>query len=396
MSFWRFLAARPSVVALALLTAISGFPAAARAGASRVVIRKTPNEGVQPQASVDAKGTLHLIYFKGDPAAGDLYYVRGEPNLKHLSEPIRVNSQPGSAIAIGSIRGGQLALGKDGRVHVAWNGSGRALPKNAAKGTPMLYARLNDNGTAFEPQRNLMQSTDVLDGGGAIAADAAGNVYVAWHALKIASPRGEINRQVWLVHSADNGKTFGKEAVANPNPTGCCGCCGMRAFVDRQGAIHLMYRAATEGVHRDMILLSSADGPGRFVSQVLHPWRIDACPMSSEAFAESSGSLWAAWETKDQVFFARVKGGSATPGKPVAATGSGQERKHPALAANARGEVILVWTEGTGWQRGGALAWQVYDAAGRPTAERGRIAGAIPVWGLATVIADKNTFTILH
>ena len=42
----------------------------------------------------------------------------------------------------------------------------------------MLYTRLNDQGTAFEPQRNLMLRTFGLDGGGTVAADAAGNVYV--------------------------------------------------------------------------------------------------------------------------------------------------------------------------------------------------------------------------
>jgi DNA-binding beta-propeller fold protein YncE len=43
----------------------------------------------------------------------------------------------------------------------------------------MLYARLDDAGTAFEPQRNLIQVAAGLDGGGSVAADQAGNVYVA-------------------------------------------------------------------------------------------------------------------------------------------------------------------------------------------------------------------------
>src|SRR5262249_43885903 len=42
-----------------------------------VELLRTPDGGIQPQAVVDAKGTLHLIYFKGDKAeAGDLFYVR--------------------------------------------------------------------------------------------------------------------------------------------------------------------------------------------------------------------------------------------------------------------------------------------------------------------------------
>jgi hypothetical protein len=58
--------------------------------------------------------------------------------------------------------------------------------------------------------------------------------------------------------------------------------------------------------------------------------------------------------------------------------------------------MILVWTEGTGWNRGGALAWQVYDKTGKAT-ESGRRPGAIPVWGLPSVIAEPDgRFTIFH
>jgi hypothetical protein len=67
------------------------------------------------------------------------------------------------------------------------------------------------------------------------------------------------------------------------------------------------------------------------------------------------------------------------------------------VATNKKGEVILVWTEGTGWQKGGRLAWQVYDPSGRPTEEHGLVAGAIPVWGLATVVAQPDDrFLIIH
>jgi hypothetical protein len=47
---------------------------------------------------------------------------------------------------------------------------------------PMVFARLNDAGTEFEPERNLIHAAYGLDGGGAVAADTAGDVYVFWHA----------------------------------------------------------------------------------------------------------------------------------------------------------------------------------------------------------------------
>jgi hypothetical protein len=145
----------------------------------QVTVIRVPQGGLQPQGAVDSKGVLHLIYLKGDPGSADIYYARKPPGAAEFSQPIRVNSELGSAIAIGSVRGPQLAIGRNGRVHVAWMG---AHPKGPKKVTPMLYKRLNDAKTAFEPERNVMQFATGLDGGASVAADAFGNAYVVWHA----------------------------------------------------------------------------------------------------------------------------------------------------------------------------------------------------------------------
>jgi hypothetical protein len=137
----------------AFLCAVVAAPA--RADEKLVTVVKTPGKGLQPQALVDANGIVHLLYFQGEPRGGNLFYARRQAGAAEFGRPMRVNSQDGSAIAVGTIRGGHLALGKNGRVHVAWNGaSGTVQPKNPIAGTPMLYARLNDAGTAFEPQRH--------------------------------------------------------------------------------------------------------------------------------------------------------------------------------------------------------------------------------------------------
>ncbi len=312
-----------------------------------------------------------------------------------FSKPLRVNSQPGSAIAIGSIRGAHLALGKANRVHVAWNGSNKAEPKGAAKyGNPMLYTRMADDGTQFEPQRNVIRAAYGLDGGGSLAADLDGNVYVAWHA---GDGTGEANRRVWIVRSTDEGEVFDEERPVDADRQGVCGCCGMNAFADRQGTLHLFYRSAREKVNRDMVLLTSSNHGKSFRGAVADRWAIAACPMSSEAFADAGDSVLAAWESDGQVRFSRIDKKQQLSSRPVAAPGSPAGRKHPALAVNGRGEIILVWTEGTGWERGGALAWQVFDETGKPTGTRGRLENAIPVWGFAAVYtAPDDSFVILH
>src|SRR5262249_55744364 len=147
--------------------------------------------------------------YTGDAHKGDLNYVRSTDFGKSFSSALRVNSQSGGAVAAGTIRGAQLALGKAGLGHVAWNGSMEARPEgplnpdSGKHGMPMLYARLNESRSAFEPQRNLMLHSFGLDGGGSVAADRAGTVYVAWHGIgeteaSGSGKEGEGRRRVWI------------------------------------------------------------------------------------------------------------------------------------------------------------------------------------------------------
>lgn len=98
------------------------------AGPRRVTVVTTPDGGIQPQAVTDARGTVHLVYFKGEPAGGDLYYARLGPGDEIFLRPMWINSQDGSAIAMGTIRGAQIATGKNGRVQVAWGHRVEELP----------------------------------------------------------------------------------------------------------------------------------------------------------------------------------------------------------------------------------------------------------------------------
>jgi hypothetical protein len=110
---------------------------------ARVELRRVPDGGVQPQAGIDSKGVIHLIYLTGDPSHSDIGYARSADGGATWSQPIRVNSQAGSALAIGTVRGAQLALGRNGAVHVAWMGSRESEPKAPRGLAPMLYARLS-------------------------------------------------------------------------------------------------------------------------------------------------------------------------------------------------------------------------------------------------------------
>jgi hypothetical protein len=349
-----------------------------------VSIIATPDGGIQPQAQIDHRGTLHLLYFKGPSAAGDLYYVTRSSTAADFTRPLRVNSVAGSAIATGSVRGGQLALGANDRVHVSWYGSTR-VDEGGAIRLPMWYARLNDAGTGFEPQRNVAQWTTGLDGG-AVATDHAAHVYVAWHGL--GTDPGEQNRTVYVARSVDEGRTFRREERGVEAPIGACGCCGLRALVDGAGTLHVLYRTATDSVHRDatwlrLPLKGAAPAPVR-----LHPWEFQACPMSTFALANGPTGIIGAWQTAEQIFVATLDPRRGSFSSPMAMEGEAV-RKHPSVAVDRAGNTLVAWTEGTAWARGGTLAWALYDPAWHRLAGAAN-AGPVPVWGLVSAVAPVD------
>jgi hypothetical protein len=115
--------------------------------------------------------------------------------------------------------------------------------------------------------------TTGLDGGGIVAADKSGNVYVAWHGVN-KGERGEENRKLWVARSTDDGKTFAQESPAWKKETGACACCGVGAMVDSQKAVYVLYRSATDEVNRDTYLLSSTDEAQHFEGVLVHKWTV--------------------------------------------------------------------------------------------------------------------------
>jgi hypothetical protein len=77
--------------------------------------------------------------------------------------------------------------------------------------------------------------------------------------------------------------------------------------------------------------------------------------------------------------------------------GKAAGRKHPSIAVNGRDEFLVAWTEGTGWNKGGSIAWQVFGRDGTAIAgESGRAAG-LPAWDVPAAFARaENSFKIAY
>jgi hypothetical protein len=97
--------------------------------------------------------------------------------------------------------------------------------------------------------------------------------------------------------------------------------------------------------------------------------------MSSASLAPAPGGVLAAWETEKQTYFARIRPGTDSISQVIGARGRMSTVKYPVAIANARGETLFIWTEGTAWKRGGAVEWRVYDQDGHGKSARGAADG---------------------
>ena len=167
-----------------------------------------------------------------------------------------------------------------------------------------------------------------------------------------------------MAKSSNGGRDFAEERVIYGAKTGVCGCCGSRALAGLDGTLYVLFRSATQMVHRDIWFLSSADKGVTFEGADISPWNIGACVMSTAALLSTSGGLLAAWESEKQVYFGRLPPGSGSMGfsvgAPLASTDSSPEkdnRKYPALAGLTRpGFVRLDGAHGMEERRLGRLA----------------------------------------
>lgn len=126
---------------------------------AQVRVESLPEPGIQPQVIVDS-ARVRLVYLLGDPKACEVRYSTRPLGSAVWSAPIRVNSEPGSAIGLGTIRGAQMAIGRQGSVQVLWNGSGQPRQGDGPARAALWHARLEAGATGFGRQQNLLGDSE--------------------------------------------------------------------------------------------------------------------------------------------------------------------------------------------------------------------------------------------
>jgi hypothetical protein len=278
-----------------------------------------------------------------------------------------------------------MTLNRHGNPVVVFTGSEVSQPKPRLAGLP-LVAELHGGvaGAAwFETQ--VIPSGVGIDGGATIAASPDGTINVVWHASP--KPDGdEQSRRLWIARSVDDGKTFAAPIEIDTAKLGACGCCALTAFAESD-RLDILYRTADQMVHRNVTLVALDSTLKPITSRTLSEDNVGKCVMST--FSAAGGVI--AWESQNQIMLARTTGGD------LARLGNMKNNpKHPRVAV--WGDYVLVaWTENTGWNKGGGLAWQLLNRDLKPIDGACGTKNDLPVWDYPAVAAQPDgSFLILY
>jgi hypothetical protein len=309
--------------------------------ASRIKTVRVPGDAKVVKAQIDRSGTIHVLldsddgprYVKSTDAGGSFSTLM--PIVDAASQ------KPGLKFHVED-----LAVGKDGRLHVAMANNAWKL-KLPQEEWGYYYASLAPDGKAFSPVRNLNRKPSE---GFSLAADEKGNVSASF-----------LSGKLYSMVSHDNGETF--SAFAEPNVTwNPCDCCTTASAYGSDGKLALLYREETDN-ERDMYLVVS-DQRGNSELTRTHisstPWKLNGCPMTYYTVVPAANGYVAAWPTKGEIYFARLDtNGAVLPPGEIKTPGSNGMRTG-VLALNAKDGATLI-----GWKKSDVLGWQLYDAKGQ-------------------------------
>lgn len=269
--------------------------------------------GQMPSITVDNSNNVHLVYGTGD----SLMYSISVNGGNSFEEPSLIAVLPG--LAASHTRGPQVAVSSAGLVVTACNDSGNIFSYRKSGSQPWQKAgRVNDKDTVAK--ENLM----------ALAADGD-NAYAVWLDL-----RDGFN-EIYGAASNDGGATWSanKLVYASPDST-VCECC--KPTVAIQGShVYVMFRNWLKG-NRDLYLIQSADAGKSFgQAQKLgkRSWPLNGCPMDGGGLVvDKNGNPETVWMREGKIF-------TCGPGKPEKEMGRGRS----CSIANADGKNIYAWIE---------------------------------------------------
>ena len=254
--------------------------------------------GEQPQMTVDAKGTIRVVFGEQD----NIYFSKSADNGKTFSTPALVGEV--TEMHLGMTRGPQLASSKDYSMVTAMDKKGNIHSFKLTHKTGKWEKIKNVNDLDSSAPEGLMS----------IAADSQNNFYAVWLDL-----REDRKNNICFSISQSNGSWSKNQFVYKSPESHVCECCKPSIAV-ADNNVSIMFRNWLNG-SRDLYLVGSTNS-GQTFSQAQKlgngTWLLKGCPMDGGGLTiDSKNTIRTAWQRDGIVYYAE-------PGKPETKIGDGR------------------------------------------------------------------------
>jgi hypothetical protein len=317
-------------------------------------------DAAEPVTAAAPDGNFYVAWVNHDVKnQADVMIGRYDSQGKMRGAPVRVNPQAGVATAW---RGDppSVAVAEHGSVYVVWTARVEADGK---KGTDLYLSVSNDMGQTFAaPVKINDDKVPGAHGMHSLSIAGDGRIYVSWldernvhvpkPSTKAEGHHMESNRELFIAHSTDGGRTFSKNRKIASE---ACPCCKTALAVAADGTLYVGWRHVLPGNYRHIAVTSSSDAGATFAKPVIvsdDKWVLQGCPVSGPSLAVNAAGvlkvLWyAAGEANEPgLYFAesRDKGLSFSQGQLLAKE---TVRGTPVLAASNNADVAI-WETSAG------------------------------------------------
>ena len=332
----------------------------------------------------DARGAIVAIAWGATPPGGkaDVFVAVSRDSGATFGAPVRVNAIEGEPRL-----GGELpprvaivpSTSQTPDIVVAYGA------KNAT--TDIKVSRSTDGGRTFRPAETVSAPAAAGDRGWhAMTLDASGRVHVMWldHRGMAAQKKGE---HAHHEAAAMDGAAMARGSGLYYRPgsgdereltTGVCYCCKVAITTARDGALFSAWRHVYPGNIRDIAFTVSRDGGRTFAAPArvsVDQWQLAGCPDDGPAMtADAKGTVHLVWPTviggdtpEGAIFYASSAGGRTFSARQRVPTLGSARPMHPQVAVTGPGELVVAWDEVIAGVRQAALRPFTVDASGRAT-----------------------------
>lgn len=269
--------------------------------------------GQMPAIAKDKENNLHLVYGWGD----SIMYAYSNDNGNTFSQPSLIAVLP--HVYTFATRGPQIAVTDKGLLVTACTSDGN------------IYS-------FYQTANNWVQGNKVTDTAdvakeGLMALSADGNnVFAVW--LDV---RGTNRNKIYGAGSNDGGRTWSENKLIYASPDSVvCECCKPSVIVWKN-KVAVMFRNNLKG-NRDLYLVQSDDN-GKSFGEAKKlgegSWKLDGCPMDGGSLTvNNNGEIQTVWRRESKIY-------AATPGNPEKEIGEGKG----CTVSNVNNKDVYAWIE---------------------------------------------------